>query len=326
MSRLSLLFLLIALSVFVQADQLDCEGIIPVDVDKSAMTAEYYRLWHILAPHKRPASQPVRIVFTVEKDAGSKQFGLPEWGEGGAIGRDLIVVPTAFKPFLDQSFAQITRHELAHIVLARAYPSTSLPRWLHEGIAMTLSGEMSMQQHVVISKAIFTNSIMPLSSIDSVNGFFRGRADIAYCESQLAVVFLIEHYGMDVLEELCVSSQKSGGFSAGLYATLGLTQREFEAMLQSSINERYRFVFLITDYYAFWIAVVILFIIAFFVAHSRKRKRMQEAEASEQKELLEKNKDLAIDDNSDEDDSDVLSDEIVLEDDEEEENKDFSEK
>jgi len=65
---------------------------------------------------------------------------------------------------------RVTVHELVHIVLARAYGSVPVPRWFHEGLAMTLSGELLFEEQVVISRALFTHQLLPFDTIEKVNG------------------------------------------------------------------------------------------------------------------------------------------------------------
>jgi hypothetical protein len=277
----NLIFYLLILTSGARAEQLQFEGIIPPGVDKAAMTAEYYRVYRIVAPRQRPDPSPLRIVYYSEKSNENFDNVLPEWGGGGAIGTSLIVIPTTFKPFLEQSFPQITSHEIVHAVLSRAYPSLAIPRWFHEGVAMTLSGEISFQENVIVSKAIFTNSLMPLSSIDSVNGFGRTRADLAYCQAHLAVLLLIDQYGMDVIPEILVSARKTGSFWKGVNAVLSLTPSEFEGLARKDVSSRYQLVFVFADYYAFWVGIVFLFLIAFCVAIVRKQRKMRQMELDE---------------------------------------------
>lgn len=283
MNKISFLFILISI-ISSEADQLQFEGPVPPDVDKSVMTAEYYRLYRVLAPRQRPDARPVRIVYLGPKESAVQEYGLPEWGGGGAIGRDLIVVPTATKQFLDQALAQVTRHELVHIVLNRAYPSCAVPRWFHEGVAMTLSGELSLEENVIVSRAIFTNSLLPLSSIDSVNGFGRNRADLAYSQGHLAVLFLIDQYGLGVLSEVLISARKTGAFWKGMDAVLSITPQEFEQAARSYITARYKLVFLFADYPTFWVAIVFLFLVASGVAIVRKRRKLGLMERAEQQD------------------------------------------
>jgi Peptidase MA superfamily len=282
MKNLLLIFFLLITPV--SADILQFEGIVPPDVDRAAMNAEYYRLYRLAAPGQRPNASPLRIVYYSDKSSENYGGVLPEWGGGGAIGGNLIVVPTTFKPFLDQSFAQVTRHELVHAVLARAYPGLDIPRWFHEGAAMTLSGELSFNEDVVVSKAIFTGSLMPLSSIDSVNAFGRNRADLAYSQAHLAVMFLIEHYGIESIAEILHSARKTGSFWRGMQNVLSLSPEEFEFATNKEMSSRYKFVFMFADYSAFWVGIALLFLVAAGVALVRKRRKLALMEKEEREE------------------------------------------
>jgi hypothetical protein len=132
-----------------------------------------------------------------------------------------------------------------------------------------------------VSEAIFANRLMPLSSIDSVNGFGKNRADLAYSQSHLSLLFLIDQYGIDVVNEILASAKKTGSFWLGVNAVLSITPREFEQLARSYITTRYRLVFLIADYPAFWVGIVFLFLVASLVAVIRKRKGMDRMESDE---------------------------------------------
>ena len=280
----NLFFLLVFFAAFARADILQFEGIVPPDVDKIAMNAEYHRIYRVVAPGKRPDASPLKIVFYSEKSGAALSGLLPEWGGGGTIGANLIVIPTTFKPFLDQSFSQITRHELVHAVLARSYPGVDIPRWFHEGVAMTLSGEISFEENVIVSKAIFAGSRMELSWVDSVNGFGRNRADLAYARSHLAVQFLIEQYGIEIIAEILQASQRTGSFWKGMRAVLSISPQEFDFLASKDMSSRYRWAFLFADYSALWVGIALLFLVATLAAIMRKRKKLDQMTQEEESE------------------------------------------
>jgi hypothetical protein len=260
------------------------QGSIPAGVKSSSLSSEYFRVYRLCAPERRPDKSPLKIIYFTKSHSGETGFALPEWGGGGAIGDSLIIIPVDFKPFLQQSFPQITVHEIVHIVLARAYPGVRIPRWFHEGAAMLLSGELSFDENATVSKAIFLGHLMPLQSIDSVNGFKRTRADLAYSESHLAALFLVEQYGMTVLSEILREARKSKDFQAAMLSVIGLDAREFEEMVEKYIASKYRFVFFVTDSYIWWVLIALLFIVGFIATTIRNRKRaaaMEEAERIE---------------------------------------------
>jgi hypothetical protein len=265
--------------------QIILQGDVPAGVASSSLLSEYYRIYRIVAPEKRPVKSPLKIIYFTKSHTHGTGFVLPEWGGGGAIGDSLIIIPVDFKPFLEQSFPQITVHELVHIVLARAYPGVPIPRWFHEGAAMLLSGEMSWEENATVSKAIFFSRLMPLASIDSVNGFSRARADLAYSQGHLAALFLVDKYGMEVLPQILRAAKKSLNFQAGVFEAISLDRREFEEMVGNYIASKYRFVFFITDSYLWWAAIALLFIAGYVATVKRNRKRAAAMEEAERLEM-----------------------------------------
>jgi hypothetical protein len=273
------------LFVFPSSGEIILQGDVPAGVNSSSLTSEYYRIYRSIAPEKRPVKSPLKIIYYSKSHPHGTGFALPEWGGGGAIGDSLIIIPVDFKPFLEQSFLQITVHEIVHIALARAYPGVPIPRWFHEGAAMLLSGELSWEENATVSKAIFFGRLMPLASIDSVNGFKRSRADLAYSQGHLAALFLVDQYGMAVLPELLRAARKSWNFQAGIFEATGLTSREFSEMVESYISSKYRFVFFITDSYIWWVLIAFLFVAGFIATTVRNRKRAAAMEEAERLEM-----------------------------------------
>ena len=264
--------------------QLRFEGRVPAEINPLFMASEYTRIYRKVAPMQRPDRSPLRIIYYSKNDTSAKGIILPEWGGGGTIGGNLIVIPVDFKPFLQQNFTQITVHELVHAVLYRAYPGVNVPRWFHEGLAMMLSGELSFEENTVVSKAVLFNRLMPLASIDSVNDFSRGRADLAYSESHIALLFLVDQYGMDIVPDFLIAARKRHDFWLGVYDVVGLSPREFEELTRQYIASKYKLLFVFTDTYAWWVGIVLLFIVGVIVTLRRNRRRMAILEAREQRE------------------------------------------
>jgi hypothetical protein len=252
---------------------------LPAGADKGSLEASYDSLYGLLKPGSAPDADTLALIFSSEPL--SRDFGLPEWGGGGALGSDTIVVSTRKSPFLELPLLRVTLHEMVHIALKRAYPDAPLPRWLHEGLAMLLSGEIAMEEHVVVSKAIFSRSLLPLLSIDSVNLFPRARADLAYCQSHLAVSFLVREYGPAALPELLSDVEKEGDFEKGLYEVYGLSFSEAEKMLREDLIKRYRLVFVFADTYLFWAGTALLFLVAVAAVKMRNRRKLKAMEEDE---------------------------------------------
>ena len=69
-----------------------------------------------------------------------------------------------------------------------------IPRWFDEGLAVYYSGERGLASSSLISKALLSNSIIPLEEIDEVLTFHKEKAQLAYQESFTAITFLIEEF------------------------------------------------------------------------------------------------------------------------------------
>lgn len=264
--------------------QLRFEGRIPPEVNTLSITMEYNRIFSIIAPRRPADRSPLKIIYYSKNRGSEYAFALPEWGGGGTIGGDLIVVPMDFKPFLQQNFSQVTVHELVHAVLYRAIPGVDIPRWFHEGLAMMLSGELSFEENAVLSKAVLFNRLLSLSSIDSVNAFSKNRAELAYGESHAVLLYLVDQYGMEVISECLTAARKRHDFWKGLNDAVGLSPLEFEDIAHKYIASKYRFLFLVTDTYAWWVGIALLFITGFFFTLRRNRRRAAAMEAKEQRE------------------------------------------
>lgn len=267
------------------------EGFVPPSVTADAVLFEYRRLSNLLYPGLPPDTAPLTITFFNEKDSRNNTYSLPEWGGGGAVGKDHIVVALDAEPFLYTDFMQITAHELVHIIINRRC-EPPIPRWFHEGVAMALSGEVTFTEQSVISQAILAGRLLMLDDIDSVNSFGRFRARLAYAQSHQAVRFLIDNYGMEVIGEILSNAHAAGSFRGGVRETLQLSENELESMIRQYLIRNFRLAFFIADTYLIWIAILVLFLTGYTATVVRNRKKaalMVEQEKSLPKGAGEKN-------------------------------------
>jgi len=254
------------------AQEITIEGFAPPGITSGLVLLEYRRIWNTLAPSRPTDKHALRVTY-FSKRAEHHTYSLPEWGGGGAVGTGHIVVALDAEPFLYNDFARITIHELVHIAINRACTNAEVPRWFHEGVAMALSGDVTFTEQLATSRAILTGSLLLLSSIDSVNSFGRARAELAYAQSHQAVLFLVETYGIEVVQEILAAAQESGSFWAGVRESLQLSQVEIESMVRAYLVRKFRLAFFFADTYLFWAAIVVLFLAAYVVTVVRNRRK-----------------------------------------------------
>jgi hypothetical protein len=258
----------------------DLQGRVPASVTPAFLKSNYEPIWKAIAPDTAIDTSAITVIYYSKSDERKLGVRLPEWGGGGAIGRDTIIIPTDRFPLADRDIGRVTVHELVHIALERAYGRLRLPRWFHEGLAMTLSGELSFEEQVVLSRAILTKRLLPLDSIERVNRFDAFGAALAYSQSHLAAAYLIDKYGIDGVSEFLGEVRVSGRFDTALADGFGFSPQEFDGMVRNYIVDRYRFIFFFSDTYLFWLLGALL-VVAGFVAvkiSNRKRENLMEEE------------------------------------------------
>jgi flagellar biosynthesis/type III secretory pathway M-ring protein FliF/YscJ len=119
----------------------------------------------------------------------------------------------------------------------------------------------------------------------SADSFKKGRANLAYSQSHLAVLFLVERHGMTILPELLQAARKSRNFESGMSETLGLNSREFEEMVEKYIASKFKLVFFITDSYLWWVLIALLFIVGYIATTIRNKKMAAAMEEAERREM-----------------------------------------
>jgi hypothetical protein len=260
------------------------KGRVPSALSRPFVMRNYERIWKTIAPQTPLDRRTITIVFYSRPDERALSVRLPEWGGGGAIGDNLIVIPLDRSPLPDMDPARVTVHELTHIAIERAYGRLHVPRWFHEGLAMTLSGELSFDEQLTLSRAVFTGRLLPLDSIERVNRFDAQEAELAYSESHLAVAWMIDRYGLDGIPELLQTLQSAGTFREALPRVYGLTGDEVDRLVRNYIVERYRGVFLFSDTWLFWLLGALLLVAGFIsvkIRNDRKKRLMEEQERIE---------------------------------------------
>ena len=284
------LLLLFTFTFPCKADRFILSGYVPHGIDTTFLSEGYSEIATTIGLSPDDNRKPVTIIFYRVSEGRKTGIRLPEWGGGGAIGGDTIVIPVdRTTAFYNNDINRILLHEMVHSALSRAYGYLRVPRWFHEGMAMALSGEINFDQQVQLSRAILTRALIPLDSIKYMNRFSRERAGIAYSQSHFAVNFLLTTYGREVIPELLAASRKRRSFSDACFDVFGLTTKELDELLKKEMNKKFRVFYLFADYALLWIGILLLAVLAFVVTMIRNRKKR--ARFEEEELLVEKDYD-----------------------------------
>ena len=82
---------------------------------------------------------PPRIVVTLIEEADPRARGIPDWVVGLALEPDEIVIfPGRILSYPYESIESVFRHEVAHLALSARAGGRPIPRWFHEGLAVSV--------------------------------------------------------------------------------------------------------------------------------------------------------------------------------------------
>jgi len=197
---------------------------------------------------------------------------VPHWGEGIANpARSLIVLKS---PTLTDNYdrqKQLVMHELAHILVGQ-WSQRPLPRWFNEGIAMHLANDREYAGGEALSKALVTDSVIPLDEIETVLQFEQTKARLAYEESYLFVQFLIDEFGEDGVIKLIYALNSGGSFESIFAQQFEMALFEAELMWYDLIKKKYRWRFLMDFDTYLWIFILMVFILVIVSIKIRNRR------------------------------------------------------
>lgn len=197
---------------------------------------------------------------------------LPDWT--GAFANPMYNRMVVKSPRWDSdgSFDTSLVHELVHLVIHQYLGVRDIPRWMDEGLAIFYSGEKRWTTATALSKAISTNSIIPLSDIDYVLEYHQAKADLAYQQSYSAVRYLLKIYDIDAVRLILSKVRMGTSIQDSFVKATASSLSEFEMEWQAYARKTYKWMWFyeINDYV--WLLILILGVFAFAGRWLRKRQ------------------------------------------------------
>lgn len=240
---------------------------------------------------------PVRIILVtdMEQFAARQPAGavVPSWSAGVAYPEQGIILLKSPAMLLGSQydFEKVLFHEVAHIALHQALcrspggnhevvdgtaiggpdplETCSIPRWLHEGYAMYLAREWSLEREIVLGKAVVQDRLIPLGSLVSEFPEEEHRAELAYAESADLVHFLRNEYGAVPFGNFIAELGAGSRFGKAVRTTFGITFQEVEDAWRRHLKRRYHTLSVLGSLSLVWAAASLLLL----AAYARKRIR-----------------------------------------------------
>ena len=204
------------------------------------------------------------------KDGGAGgSFGEP-WVAGLALlHADRIIVRLDGPGLLFTS--EVVRHELAHIAIHALAGGRHLPRWFHEGVAMTVAGEATIER---LQQGLSTGSFGELDSLAQLDGAFGGhrvQVQRAYAVAAGFLRFAVRRNGeRSSLADLHRRMALGLTFGPAFTATFGLPPKDLYALYARYLDSSdSRWSLLLSDS-AIWGLIGLLAMVAMLTAWLRR--------------------------------------------------------
>jgi hypothetical protein len=166
--------------------------------------------------------------------------GAQEWTGGQAFTDQGVVVIGVSPNDLTYGLAA-TPHELTHLVIHQATdnPYGDIPRWLDEGLAVYMSGELDAGwrgYRAQVANSARTDRLMTLQTLSSSFPADSEQAGQAYAQSGAVVEFIIQHFGEDAMAELLDIFSEGALYDDALEQALGVDTWELDNVWRESID------------------------------------------------------------------------------------------
>jgi hypothetical protein len=208
----------------------------------------------------------------------------PSWSAAVAYpSLNLIIMqsPRAIKG-KDIDLRKIFKHEFTHIALGKTFSKREeIPLWLNEGLAMYESREWDFSRVSTITRAVLTDSLIPLSEITRLFPLEANKAELAYSESFYLISFLINRYGKESFHTFLREYSGGKGLKDVLAEVYGIKWEELEEKWIHYLKVRFSWFPIITSTTTLWFLVTIVFILAYIRKKKATRMKFEEWEREE---------------------------------------------
>ena len=232
------------------------------------------------------AGEPIRVILAPEGSPLARR--VPPWVAGYAMGElgTVVVFPTRASTYPYDSLEELLQHEVAHVLVARAAGGAEVPRWLHEGIAMTAGGAWDLEDTGRGGLTVARQGEVPLSRLPELFRGGGGAAARAYAVSGGFVRFLLRRHGRAVTGEILAGLAAGLPFREAFRRAAGESLAEAEEAFWRKQTFWHRWLPLVTSSTVLWIGVTALALWAMRRRRRRDAERFARWEAEEQAAAL----------------------------------------
>lgn len=214
---------------------------------------------------------PARVHITLITDTDPRAEVVPRWTVAQALGTEAVVIfPDRIASYPYDSLEAVVLHEIAHLALNLRAGGRPLPRWFHEGVAVSVESGWGVASQMRLLVAAWREP-----GIDDVSRLFRSGSqpdtEIAYLLAAALVEDVRERHGEAVPG--AIAARVAGGmpFEAAFAAETGVSVDAAAARAWATYRTWQRWLPIVAGPNTVWGWILVLAFVA-FVARLRKRR------------------------------------------------------
>lgn len=211
---------------------------------------------------------PIQVVLAAEDSAAAR--GTSPWVAGYALSNSSLIVlfPARSPVYPHDTLEDVLRHEVAHVLIARAAGGRDVPRWFHEGLAVVVERPWDLEDRSRLAWELMAGPRLRLRDIDTM---FEGGAAAqarAYSLSTAFVRDIIREHGATAPAKILRLVAESVPFDRAVATAGGQPLGAMEDAFWNRQRVWTVWVPMVTSGEAFWFGVILL---AAFAVWRRRR-------------------------------------------------------
>ena len=229
----------------------------------------------------------IRVTLIAEDDLRAR--ATPGWIVGLASGpRDIAIFPQRIGAYPYDSLESVVWHEVVHLALSAQAGNQSLPRWFHEGVAMSVEKGWGVTSQVRLLLAAGGSA-----GLADLNRLFDSQAQpetaTAYLLAAALVSDLRQRHGAAVPGVIADRVGRGLAFAEAFARETGETPDEAAARTWQTYRRWTSWIPIVTGTFSLWIGILTLAVAAFLATlrkRWRRRRQWDQEEGGEGHTLL----------------------------------------
>ena len=219
------------------------------------------------------AGPPIRVVLAPEDSDLAR--ATPSWIAGFAQGAagTVVLFPSRSVRYPHDSLEAVLRHEVAHVLIARAAGGRSVPRWFNEGLSVVAERPWHFEDRWQLAWALVSADQVRMTEVNDLFQAGSGGAGRAYVLASAFVRHIIETHGPDVPARILAGVASGAPFDAAFAQATGGSLAGAERSFQAELTSWTRRLPFLTSPFVLWTIITMLALVAIYVRRRRSAER-----------------------------------------------------